>query len=91
MVFRTTGTLYAFNAYFKDNFNAFGQPEIKDKNAIVATNINTTVYNVGLASTTPFAVNEPFLVIPIVATTDIAGTIDIVANIQEKSLLKKNT
>jgi len=86
LVFRTTGTLYAFNAYFKENFNAFGQPEIKDKNAMVATNINATTYNVGLASSTPFSVNEPFLIIPIVASTDIAGTIDIVANTQEKAL-----
>ena len=86
LVFRTTGTLYAFNGYFKDNFNAFGQPEIKDKNAMVATNINATTYNVGLASSTPFTVNEPFLIIPIVASTDIAGTIDIVANTQEKAL-----
>ncbi len=86
LVFRTTGTLYAFNGYFKDNFNAFGQPEIKDKNAMVASNINATTYNVGLASSTPFNVNEPFLIIPIVATTDIAGTIDIVANTQEKAL-----
>ena len=86
LVFRTSGTLYAFNGYFKDNFNAFGQPEIKDKNAMVATNINATTYNVGLASSTPFTVNEPFLIIPIVASTDIAGTIDIVANTQEKAL-----
>jgi hypothetical protein len=86
LVFNTTGTLYAFNAYFKENFNAFGQSEVKDKNAMVATNINPNTYNVGLASTTPFTVNEPFLIIPIVAKTDIAGTIDIVANTQEKSL-----
>ncbi len=86
LIFRTTGTLYAFNAYFKDNFNAFGQPEVKEKSAMVASNINATTYNVGLASSTPFIVNEPFLIIPIVATTDIAGTIDIVANTQEKAL-----
>ena len=91
LVFSTTGTLYAFNGYFKENFNAFGQPEIKDKNAMVATNINATTYNVGLASSTPFTVNEPFLIIPIVATTDIAGTIDIVANTQEKSLTYNST
>ena len=86
LVFRTAGTLYAFNGYFKDNFNAFGQPEVKEKSAMVASNINATTYNVGLASSTPFNVNEPFLIIPIVATTDIAGTIDIVANTQEKAL-----
>ena len=73
--------------YFFLSENAkFGQPEIKDKNAMVATNINATTYNVGLASATPFTVNEPFLIIPIVASTDIAGTIDIVANTQEKAL-----
>ncbi len=86
LVFRTTGILYGFNVYFKDNFNAFGQPEVSDKNAIVATNINTTTYNVGLASTTPFTVNEPFLTIPIIANRQVQGTVDIVANTQEKSL-----
>jgi hypothetical protein len=86
LVFRTTGTLYGFNLYFKDNFNAFGQPEVSDKNAIVASNINATTYNVGLATTTPFTVNEPFLTIPILTNTEVTGTMDIVANTQEKSL-----
>jgi hypothetical protein len=86
LVFRTTGTLYGFNVFFKDNFNAFGQPTVNDKNAIVATNINTNNYNVGLASTTPFAENEPFLVIPIVSTTEVSGTMDVVVNTQEKAL-----
>jgi hypothetical protein len=78
--------LYGFNLYFKDNFNAFGQPEVSDKNAIVATNINATTYNVGLATTTPFTVNEPFLTIPILTNTEVTGTMDVVANTQEKSL-----
>jgi hypothetical protein len=86
LVFRTTGTLYGFNVYFKDNFNAFGQPEVSDKNAIMATNINATTYNLGLASTKPITVNEPFLIIPILTNTDVKGTMDIVANTQEKSL-----
>jgi hypothetical protein len=86
LVFRTTGTLYGFNVYFNDNFNSFGQPEVSDKNAIIATNINTTTYNVGLASTKPISVNEPFLIIPILTDTDVKGTMDIVANTQEKSL-----
>ena len=86
LVFRATGTLYAFNVFMKDNFNIFGQPEVKDKSAIVASNINTTAYNVGLASTTPFAENEPFLVIPILTNENVQGTMDIVANTQEKSL-----
>jgi hypothetical protein len=86
LVFRATGTLYAFNVYLKDNFNVFGQPEVKDKNAMVASNLNTTTYNVGLASTTPFIENEPFLVIPILTNDNIQGTMDIVANTQEKSL-----
>ena len=86
LVFRTTGTLYGFNVYFKDNFNAFGQPEVSDKNAIMATNINATTYNLGLASTKPISVNEPFLIIPILTNTDVKGTMDIVANTQEKSL-----
>lgn len=86
LVFRTTGTLYGFNVYFKDNFNAFGQPEISDKNAIMATNINATTYNLGLASTKPITVNEPFLIIPILTNTEVTGTMDIVANTQEKSL-----
>ncbi len=86
LVFRATGALYGFNVYFKENFNAFGQPEISDKNAIVATNTSATAYNVGIASTTPLAENEPFLVIPILTNTDVKGTMDIVANTQEKSL-----
>jgi hypothetical protein len=86
LVFRATGTLYAFNVFMKDNFNAFGQPEVKDKNAMIATNISSTTYNVGLASTTPFAENEPFLVIPIVTNENVQGTMDIVANTQEKAL-----
>ena len=86
LVFRATGTLYAFNVFMKDNFNAFGQPEVKDKNAMVATNITSTTYNVGLASTTPFAENEPFLVIPMVTNENVQGTMNIVANAQEKSL-----
>ena len=86
LVFRATGTLYAFNVFMKDNFNAFGQPEVKDKNAMVATNISATTYNVGLASTTPFAENEPFLVIPIITNENVQGTMDIVANTQEKAL-----
>ncbi len=86
LVFRTTGTLYGFNVYFKENFNAFGQPEVSDKNVILATNINATTYNLGLASTKPITVNEPFLIIPILTNTDVKGTMDIVANTQEKSL-----
>ena len=86
LVFRATGTLYAFNVFMKDNFNAFGQPEVKDKNAMIATNITSTTYNVGLASTTPFTENEPFLVIPIVTNDNLQGTMDIVANAQEKAL-----
>ena len=86
LVFRATGTLYAFNVFMKDNFNAFGQPEVKDKNAMIATNITSTTYKVGLASTTPFAENEPFLVIPILTNENVQGTMDIVANTQEKAL-----
>lgn len=86
LVFRATGTLYAFNVFMKDNFNVFGQPEVKDKSAMVASNINTTTYNVGLASTTPFVENDPFLVIPILTNDNVQGTMDIVANTQEKSL-----
>ena len=86
LVFRATGTLYAFNVFMKDNFNAFGQPEVKDKNAMIATNITSTTYNVGLASTTPFTENEPFLVIPILTNDNLQGTMDIVANAQEKAL-----
>ena len=86
LVFRATGTLYAFNMFMKDNFNAFGQPEVKDKNAMIATNITSTTYNVGLASTTPFTENEPFLILPIVTNENVQGTMDIVANAQEKAL-----
>ncbi len=86
LVFRATGTLYAFNVFMKDNFNAFGQPEVKDKNAMIATNINSTTYNVGLASTTPFVENEPFLILPILTNDNLQGTMDIVANAQEKAL-----
>ena len=86
LVFRATGTLYAFNVFMKDNFNAFGQPEVKDKNAMIATNITSTTYNVGLASTTAFTENEPFLVIPLVTNENVQGTMDIVANAQEKTL-----
>ena len=86
LVFRATGTLYAFNVFMKDNFNVFGKPEVKDKSAMVASNINTTTYNVGLASTTPFVENEPFLVIPILTNENVQGTMDIVANTEEKSL-----
>jgi hypothetical protein len=87
LVFRTTGTLYAFNVFMKDHFNVLGQPEVKDKNAMVASNMNTTTYNVGLASTTPFAENEPFLIIPILSNDNLKGTMDIVANTQEKALV----
>ena len=86
LVFRATGSLYAFNVYMKDNFNVFGQPEVKDKNAMVASNITTTTYKVGLAATTPLVENEPFLVIPILTNENLQGTLDIVANAQEKSL-----
>ena len=86
LVFRTTGTLFAFNVFMKDNFNAFGQPEVKDKNAMIATNITSTKYNVGLASTTPFTENEPFLILPIVTNENVQGMMDIVANAQEKAL-----
>ncbi len=86
LVFRATGTLYAFNVFMKDNFNAFGQPEVNDKNAMIATNITSTTYNVGLASTTPFTENEPFLVIPILTNENIQGNMNIVANAQEKAL-----
>ncbi len=86
LVFRTTGTLYAFNVYMKDHFNVLGQPDVKEKNAMLATNINATTYNVGLASTTPFVENEPFLVIPILTTESLQGTMDIVANTEEKAL-----
>jgi Concanavalin A-like lectin/glucanases superfamily/Secretion system C-terminal sorting domain len=86
LVFRATGTLYAFNVFMKDHFNVLGQPEVKDKGAMVASNLNTTTYNVGLASTTPFTENEPFLIIPILTNENVQGTMDIVANTQEKSL-----
>jgi len=86
LVFRATGTLYAFNVFMKDQFNLLGQPEVKDKNVMVASNINTTTYNVGLASTTPFAENEPFLTIPILTNDKLQGTMDVVANTQEKAL-----
>ncbi len=86
LVFRATGTLYAFNVFMKDNFNAFGQPEVKDKNAMIATNISSTTYNVGLASTTPFTENEPFLILPILTNENVQGTMNIVANTQEKAL-----
>ena len=86
LVFRTTGTLYAFNVFMKDHFNVLAQPEVKDKNAMVASNITTTTYNVGLASTTPFTENEPFLIIPILSNDNLQGTMDIVANTQEKAL-----
>ena len=86
LVFRATGTLYAFNVFMKDNFNAFGQPEVKDKNAMIATNISSTTYNVGLASTTPFTENEPFLILPILTNDNLQGTMNIVANAQEKAL-----
>jgi hypothetical protein len=86
LVFRTTGKLYGFNVFFKENFNAFGQPEISDKNAIVATNTSATAYNVGIASTSPLAENEPFLVIPIITNDNVQGTLDIVVNAQEKAL-----
>ena len=86
LVFRATGTLYACNVYMKDNFNVFGQPEVKDKNAMVASNITTTTYKVGLAATTPLVENEPFLVIPILTNENLQGTLDIVVNAQEKSL-----
>ena len=86
LVFRATGTLFAFNVFMKDNFNAFGQPEVKDKNAMIATNITSTTYNVGLASTTPFVENEPFLLLPILTNDNLQGTMDIVANTQEKAL-----
>lgn len=87
LVFRATGALYAFNVFMKDNFNVFGQPEVKDKSAMVASNLNTSTYNVGLASTTPFVENEPFLVIPILTNDIVQGTMDIVANTEEKSLI----
>jgi hypothetical protein len=87
LVFRTTGTLYALNVFMKDNFNVLGQPDVKNKSAMLATNINATTYNVGLASTTPFAENEPFLVIPILTNENVQGTMDIVANTEEKSLI----
>ena len=86
LVFRATGTLYAFNVFMKDHFNLLGQPEVKDKNAMIATNINSTTYNVGLASTTPFVENEPFLILPILTNDNLQGTMDIVANAQEKAL-----
>ena len=86
LVFRATGSLYAFNVYMKDNFNVFGHPEVKDKSALVASNITTTTYKVGLAATTPLVENEPFLVIPILTNENLQGTLDIVANAQEKSL-----
>ncbi len=87
LVFRASGTLYAFNVFMKDNFNVFGQPEVKDKSAMVASNLNTSTYNVGLASTKPFIENEPFLVIPILTNDNVQGTMDIVANTEEKSLI----
>jgi hypothetical protein len=87
LVFRATGTLYAFNVFMKDNFNVLGQPDVKNKSAMLATNINATTYNVGLASTTPFVENEPFLVIPILTNENVQGTMDIVANSQERSLI----
>jgi hypothetical protein len=86
LVFRASGTLYAFNVFMKDNFNVFGQPDVKDKSAMVASNLNTSTYNVGLASTKPFIENEPFLVIPILTNDNVQGTMDIVANTEEKSL-----
>ena len=86
LVFRSTGTLYAFNVYMKDHFNVLGQPEVKDKNAMIATNISSTTYNVGLASTTPFTENEPFLILPILTNDNLQGNMDIVANAQEKAL-----
>jgi hypothetical protein len=87
LVFRATGNLYAFNIFMKDNFNVLGQPDVKNKSAMLATNINATTYNVGLASTTPFVENEPFLVIPILTNENVQGTMDIVANTEEKSLI----
>jgi hypothetical protein len=86
LVFRATGTLYAFNVFMKDNINLLGQPEVTNKNAMVATNINATTFNIGLASTTPFAENEPFLVIPILTSDNLQGTMDAVVNAQEKAL-----
>jgi hypothetical protein len=86
LVFRAKGTLYAFNVFMKDNINLLGQPEVTNKNAMVATNINATTFNVGLASTTPFAENEPFLVIPILTSDNLQGTMDAVVNAQEKAL-----
>ncbi len=70
----------------KDHFKVLCQPEVKDKGAMVASNLNTTTYNVGLASTTPFTENEPFLIIPILTNENVQGTMDIVANTEEKSL-----
>ncbi|MFN5443463.1 MAG: T9SS type A sorting domain-containing protein, partial [Crocinitomicaceae bacterium] len=87
LVFRASGTLYAFNVFMKDNFNVFGQPEVKDKSVMVASNLNTSTYNVGLASTKPFIENEPFLVIPILTNENVQGVMDIVANTEEKSLI----
>jgi len=87
LVFRATGTLYGFNLSFKDNFESFGQPEVKDKNVMLAKKINVTTYNVGLASTKPLIENEPFLIIPIISNNEVNGNADVVINTIEKSMV----
>ena len=80
LIFKTTGELFGLNIFMKDNFELFGAPDVLDKNMIVATNINESTYNVGLASTTATPENVPFLVIPLKNNSQFNGTIEVVSN-----------
>lgn len=68
VVFSVTGDLYGLNITVEGNPDFFGTPQLFNTKILLATNISSSVYSIGMAIITSPAENEIILKIPITKT-----------------------
>jgi uncharacterized protein (TIGR02145 family) len=65
LVFRSSGELFGLNLSVEGNTEVLGTPQVMDANTLLATNISSSVYSVGLASVNAPAENKIIMKIPL--------------------------
>jgi hypothetical protein len=84
IVFRSKGDLYGLNVTIEGNPETLGIPWISDQKMLLATNISSSSYSVGLATANAPTENEVILKIPIIKTPVQPVTLNLIINNEVK-------
>ncbi len=86
IVFRSSGELFGLNVSVNENKSLLGTPQILNTNMLSATNISTSTYAIGLATSAAQKADEIFMKIPILGSSNSKITFDMVVNTENKSV-----